>query len=166
MFFCRFSSPALRPLNLVTGAQSLWKWLQKVPKMEPKAIQVDMVGPLQNYGRCHTDDTLGHFGWGLMTTFVLTAFRMPLFTCVCQLWRKTIPKWAQKGRVFYGKTNPFFDRSPKVAQLGSKGGQGLQKDTKMEPQVTKMDPKWSQIQVLWSKTGLEMGATNHTRIEA
>ena len=50
-------------------------------------------------------------------------------------------KGAQNGRVFYGGMVPFSTASPKVAQLGSKGGQGFQKDTKMEPQVTKMDPK-------------------------
>ena len=44
------------------------------------------------------------------------------------------------GRHFCGKIVSFSTASPKVAQLGRKGGQGLQKDTKMEPKVTKMEP--------------------------
>ena len=51
------------------------------------------------------------------------------------------------GRHFCGKMVSFSTASPKVAQLGRKGGQGLQKDTKMEPQVTKMEPGGLQIEV-------------------
>ena len=41
----------------------------------------------------------------------------------------------------------FRQLPQKVAQLGRKGGQGLQKDTKMEPQVTKMEPGGLQIEI-------------------
>ena len=51
------------------------------------------------------------------------------------------------GHHFCGKIVSFSTASPKVAQLGRKGGQGLQKDTKMEPQVTKMEPGPPTIQV-------------------
>ena len=52
------------------------------------------------------------------------------------------------GRQFCGKIVFFSTASPKVAQLGRKGGQGLQKDTKMEPKVTKMNPGAPKIQVV------------------
>ena len=52
------------------------------------------------------------------------------------------------GRIFCGKMVSFSTASPKVAQLGRKGGQGLQKDTNMEPKVTKMEPGPPKIQVL------------------
>ncbi len=39
----------------------------------------------------------------------------------------------------------IFDRFPKSCPTGPQGGQGLQKDTKMEPRVTKMDPKGTKI---------------------
>ena len=52
------------------------------------------------------------------------------------------------GGVFCGKMVSFSTASPKVAQLGRKGGQGLQKDTKMEPKVTKMEPGPPEIQVV------------------
>jgi hypothetical protein len=63
------------------------------------------------------------------------------------------------GRPFCGKMVSFSTASPKVAQLGRKGGQGLQKDTKMEPQVTKMEPRGPKIRVLWPKKLLERGGS-------
>ena len=38
-----------------------------------------------------------------------------------------------------GKCFPFLLIFPKVAKVGPEGGQGLQKDTKMEPRGTKME---------------------------
>ena len=140
-------------------AKSSQMWLQKVSKMEPKAIQVNMVGPLQKYGRYLTDATLGHFGWGLITTLSSAAFRTPTF----YTFFATLPEQSQKmspnGTPLLRKNATFFDRSPKVAQLGSKGGQGLQKDTKMEPQVTKMESGDPKIQVSWPNKLLERGGS-------
>ena len=53
----------------------------------------------------------------------------------------------RKKEQFCGKIVSFSTASPKVAQLGRRGGQGLRKDTKMEPHVTKMEPGGLQIEV-------------------
>ena len=102
---------------------------------------MDDVRPLKTYSIYNRKSTFCHLGWALGAHIFYTRFRTLFFGGFLQLLRFWCQKGAQMGRQFCGKMDPFSTASPKVAQLGSKGGQGLQKDTKMEPQVTKMDPK-------------------------
>ena len=104
-----------------------------------------MAGPLETYGIYCTDATLGHFGRGRMTTFFWTAFWTHPFHTFLRIFMdlapKRVPNREPKGHQKGTQTIRIFGRFPQSAQSGSRGGQGLQKDLKIEPQGAKMEPQ-------------------------
>ncbi len=69
----------------------------------------------------------------------------PLFACVLHFDGKLSKNDTKMDSTSPAKWPPLLINSPKVVQLGPKGGQGIQKDTKMKPRVTTIDPKGTKM---------------------
>ena len=76
-----------------------------------------------------------------MTTFFLTAFWTPTFHTFFYFYGFGSQKGAKMDDSSAGKLLNFLIDSHKVAKVGPEGGQGLQKDPKMEAKGTKMEPQ-------------------------
>ena len=61
----------------------------------------------------------------------------PMAPEVAQVATNGVPE----GRYTNALFRPIFGKFPQSGQSGPQGGQGLQKDTKMEPEGTKMEPQ-------------------------
>ena len=80
----RVSGAHLGPPKWLFQSKRLGKWLQTVPKNNPKATQIDMGGSFKTYGIYSVEATLGHLGRGRKAILVLLVFQAP--TCL-GYWR-------------------------------------------------------------------------------